>query len=101
MTTTKDNLALVVLCSTLGYQSKDDETAIKPLSVAAFNKLESRLNTAGLTPSVFFTEKLSDISGRLSLSEVEVKHIEQLLLRTEKLAEELERLAEKKIFVVG
>ena len=101
MTTTKDNLALVILCSTLGYQSKDSEAVIKPLTVSAYNKLESRLEKAGFTPSIFLSEKLADISGRLSLTESEVKHIEQLLLRSDKLAEELERLSEKKIYVVG
>ena len=101
MVSTKDNLALVVLCSTLGYQPKDDKTAIKPLTVAAFNKLENRLIKAGFSPSIFLKEKLSDISGLLSLSEAEASHIKQLLLRTDKLAEELDRLAEKKIYVAG
>lgn len=101
MATTKDNLALVVLCSTLGYRAKDGETPVKPLTVAAYNKLEARLETAGFTPSIFLTEKLSDISERLSLNEAEIDHIKQLLLRSDKLAEELDRLAEKKIYVVG
>ena len=101
MTTTKDNHALVVLCSTLDYKAKDDKSAVKPLTAAAYNKLEVRLETAGFTPSIFLTERLSDISGRLGLSDIEAAHIEKLLLRADKLGEELERLAEKKIYVMG
>ena len=101
MVKTKDNLALVVLCSTLGYQQKDEKSAVKPLTIAAYNKLEVKLEAAGFTPSIFLTEKLTDISERLKLSAEEVSHIEKLLLRADKLAEELDRLAEKKIYVVG
>lgn len=101
MATTKDNLALVVLCSTLGYKPKDDKSAVKPLTLAAYNKLEARLDAAGFTPSVFLTEKLSDISAYLGLTAEETGHIEKLLLRAGKLGEELERLAEKKIYVTG
>lgn len=101
MATTKDNLALVVLCSTLGYKAKDDKSTVKPLTVAAYNKLESRLEAAGFTPSVFLTEKLSNIAQRLALSAEETSHIEKLLLRADKLGEELDRLAEKKIYVTG
>lgn len=101
MATTKDNLALVVLCSTLGYKASDDKSTVKPLTVAAYNKLEARLEAAGFTPSVFLTEKLSDISARLELSSEEASHIERLLLRADKLGEELDRLAEKKIYVTG
>jgi predicted Rossmann fold nucleotide-binding protein DprA/Smf involved in DNA uptake len=99
--TTKDNLALMVLCSTLDYKAKDEKSAVKPLTIAAYNKLEVKLKTAGFTPSVFLTEKLTDISTRLNLSAQETSHIEKLLLRTDKLAEELDRLAEKKIYVTG
>lgn len=101
MATTKDNLALVVLCSTLGYNAKDDKSSVKPLTIAVYNKLVTKLMAAKLTPSVFLTEKLSDISGRLELTAEEVNHIEKLLLRADKLGEELERLAEKKIYVVS
>lgn len=101
MTTTKDNLALVVLCFTLGYSPKDEKSAVKPLTVAAHNKLEARLEKAGFTPSIFLNERLEDISGRLSIDEKEFKHIESLLKRTDKLGEELDRLAEKKIYVTS
>ena len=101
MATTKDNHALVVLCSALDYKAKDDKSAVKPLTIAAYNKLEIRLEAAGFTPSVFLTEKLSDISGRLNLNETETEHIEKLLLRADKLGEELDRLAERKIYVAG
>jgi len=121
MTTSKDNHALVVLCSTIGYQSKatkdkkeksdksdknnketaDDKKAVKPLTLAAYNKLETRLQSAGFSPSIFLTEKLTDISERLSLTQPEIEQIEKLLLRADKLGEELERLAEKKIYTVS
>ena len=107
MITTKDNLALVVLCSTLAYPSKsskvdkDDKETLKPLTLAAYNKLETRLKKAKLTPSVFLTEKISDISERLSLTPQEIEHIGKLLLRASKLGEELERLAEMKIYVTS
>ena len=91
----------MVLCSTLGYKATDDKSAVKPLTAAAYNKLEARLEAAGFTPSVFLTEKLSDISARLGLSDEEVRHIEKLMLRSDKLGEELDRLAEKKIYVTG
>jgi len=99
--TAKDNLALVVLCSTLGYKTADDESAVKPLTAAVYNKLEARLNAARFTPSVFLTEKLSDISARLGLTADESSHIEKLMLRADKLGEELERLAERKIYATG
>jgi predicted Rossmann fold nucleotide-binding protein DprA/Smf involved in DNA uptake len=97
-------LALVILCSTFGYTPKDklDEKAVvKPLTIAAYNKLEKRLEAAGFTPSIFLAEKLSDISGRLSLNAKEIDHIEKLLQRADRLAEELERLAERKIYVTS
>ena len=71
------------------------------MTVAAYNKLEAKLDAAGFTPSVFLTEKLSDISARLGLSKEETSHIEKLLLRADKLGDELDRLAEKKIYVAG
>lgn len=101
MATTKDNHALVVLCSTLGYSPKDEKSAVKPLTVAAYNKLEARLDAAGFTPSIFLTEKLADISAPLALKGEERNHIEKLLLRADKLGEELDRLSERKIYVVG
>jgi predicted Rossmann fold nucleotide-binding protein DprA/Smf involved in DNA uptake len=101
MVTTNDNHALVVLCSTLDYKAKDDKSAVKPLTIAAYNRLETRLEAAGFTPSIFLTEKLSDISGRLELAAEEIEHIGKLLLRADKLGEELERLAENKIYVTG
>ena len=97
MATTKDNHALMVLCSTLDFKAKDDKSAVKPLTVAAYNKLEA----AGFTPSVFLTEKLADISASIGLSADEIALIEKLLLRADKLGEELERLAEMKIYVAG
>jgi predicted Rossmann fold nucleotide-binding protein DprA/Smf involved in DNA uptake len=103
--TTKDNLALVVLCSTLGYSSakndKDSDIAVKPLTVATYNKLEAKLNEANLTPAVFLTEKLTDIASQLGLAEKETDQIENLLHRADKLGEELDRLAEKKIYVTS
>jgi len=101
LTATKDNLALVVLCSTLDYKAKDEKSAVKPLTVAAYNKLEARLNAAGFTPSIFLSERLADISGRLALTAQEIEQIENLLRRSDKLGEELERLAEKKIYVTS
>ena len=101
MATTKDNHALVVLCSTLDYKAKDDKSAVKPLTLTAYNKLVVKLVEAGLTPSVFLTEKLSDVSLLLKLSEAETAHIENLLLRADKLGEELERLSEMKIYVTS
>jgi len=114
--TTKDNFALMVLCSTLGYPSKsekskksekdnkddkDTKDAVKPLTPAVYNKLEAKLKAAGFTPSIFLTEKLSDISDKLSLTKPEIDQIEKLFHRAEQLGEELERLAEKKIYVVS
>jgi len=98
---TKDNLALVVLCSALDYKAKDEKSAVKPLTVAACNKLEIKLNAVGFTPSIFLTEKLTDISSRLELTAEETAHIEKLLLRADKLGDELDRLAEKKIYVTS
>jgi predicted Rossmann fold nucleotide-binding protein DprA/Smf involved in DNA uptake len=92
---------LVVLCSTLGYKATDDKSAVKPLTAAVYNKLEARLEAVGFTPAVFLTEKLTDISARLELTAEEISHIEKLLLRADKLGEELDRLAEKKIYVTG
>jgi len=99
VTTTKDNLALVVLCSTLGYTP--EKSSVKPLTVAAYNKLEARLNEMGFTPSLFLNERMSDISEWLLLDEKEAAHLEALLLRADKLGEELERLAEKNIYVTS
>ena len=101
MATTKDNLALVVLCSTLGYSAKDDKSAVKPLTLVGYNKLESRLEAAGLSPSIFLTEKLPDVARRIVLLPEETEHIKNLLLRADRLGEELDRLAEKKIYVTG
>ena len=61
--TAKDNLALVVLCSTLGYDMKSDKNTVKPLTTTAYNKLEARMDSLGFMPSIFLEERFSDISG--------------------------------------
>jgi len=99
--TAKDNLALVVLCSTFGYGASDEKSKIKPLTTAAYTKLEKRMDSVDLMPSVFLQEKLSDISGLLALTEPEITQISGLLARADKLGEELDRLAEKKIYVTS
>ena len=99
--TAKDNLALVVLCSTLGYDTKNEKNTVKPLTTAAYNKVESRLDSLGFMPSIFLEEKFSDISGLFAFADKEVEQISQLLGRADKLGEELDRLAEKKIYVVS
>jgi len=99
--TAKDNLALVVLCSTLGYDTKNDKNTVKPLTTAAFNKLETRMDSLGFMPSIFLEERFSDISGLFSFNEKEVDQISKLLSRADKLGEELDRLAEKKIYVTS
>ena len=63
--TAKDNLALVVLCSTLGYDMKSEKnkpgrspngellgqaSRVKPLTTAAYNKLEARMDSLGFMP---------------------------------------------------
>jgi len=99
--TAKDNLALVVLCSTLGYDMKNSKNTVKPLTTAAYNKLEARLDSLGFMPSIFLEEKFSDIAGLFAFTEKEVEQISQLLGRTDKLGEELDRLAEQKIYVTS
>ena len=99
--TAKDNLALVVLCTTLGYDTKGKKNSVKPLTTAAFNKLEARMDSLGLAPSIFLQEKFSDISGLLAFSDKELNQVSKLLLRADKLGDELDRLAEKKIYITS
>ena len=99
--TARDNLALVVLCSTLGYEASSDNLKLKPLTTAAYTKLEKRMDSVDLMPSVFLQEKLSDISGLLALTEIEIEQISSLLARADRLGEELDRLAEKKIYITS
>lgn len=97
--TTKDNLALLVLCSTPGYKGKNE--TVKPFTLVAYNKLERRLAAAGRTPGCFLTEKLDCLVESLSLEPQETTQIEALLLRAGELGRELERLAQQQIFIVG
>lgn len=97
--TTKDNLAIVILCSNLGYDPNDEKTTVKPFTVAAFNKLIEKLNYVCVTPEIFLREKLNSLSGMLGLTDDETERIEKLMLRADKLGEEIERLAEMKIYI--
>jgi predicted Rossmann fold nucleotide-binding protein DprA/Smf involved in DNA uptake len=97
--TTKDNLAQIVLCSDLGYDPNDEKTLVRPLTAAAWGKIEDKLRACGYSPSVFLTEKLADVANNIGLSDADVSHIEKLLLRSDKLGAEIDRLAEMKIFI--
>lgn len=97
--TTKDNLAQIVLCSDLGYNPNDEKTFVRPFTVAAWCKLETKLNGLGYMPSVFLNDTLSDVAHELGLTAEEEAHIRKLLLRSDNLGAEIERLAEMKIFV--
>jgi predicted Rossmann fold nucleotide-binding protein DprA/Smf involved in DNA uptake len=96
---TKDNLAQVVLYTNLGYDPNDEKAKIKPFTTAAYNKIEEKLAQAKLRPEIFLTEKLDIVSRLLSLTEEQTERINKLLLRSDRLGEEIERLAEDKIYI--
>lgn len=99
MASTKDNLAQIVLCTNLGYDPNDEKAKIKPFTTAAFNKLEQKMNSIGVSPEIFLTEKLDIVSRLLILTDEEAEQIRKLLLRADRLGEEIERLAQLQIYI--
>gem|GEM_PF-5128585 len=91
--TTKDNLAQIVLCSDLGYDPNDEKTFVRPFTVAAWNKLETKLNALKYTSSVFLSDTPTDIAREIGLTTEEESHIQKLLLRADRLGAKIERLA--------
>ncbi|GHV47465.1 hypothetical protein FACS189499_05030 [Clostridia bacterium] len=98
VTTTKDNLARIILCSDLGYDPNNEKTFVRPFTVSAWNKIEAKLTSARLTPSALF-ELLDKTARDIGLTTAEEAQIGKLLLRADKLSGEIERLVEMKIFI--
>lgn len=97
--TTKDNLTQIILCSDLGYDPKDDKTFVRPFTISAWNKLETKLSALKYTPSVFLSGTLKELGQEIGLSAEGEAHIQKLLQRADKLGAEIERLADMKIYI--
>jgi predicted Rossmann fold nucleotide-binding protein DprA/Smf involved in DNA uptake len=79
----------------LGYDPNDEKTFVRPFTVSAWNKIEAKLAAAGVTPSALLDKTARDIG----LTADEDTQIGKLLLRADKLGDEIEQLAEMKIFI--
>ncbi len=98
-TIAKENIAQIILCTNLGYNAKENNHPVRPFTTAAYNKLEEKMVTAGVTASIFITEKMDKVAEILSLTQAEKEKAEALLERTAQLYQEIESLGEKHIYV--
>lgn len=95
---TAENIVTVLLCSTLGYDPEDK--SVKPFTVAQFNALERKLGSAIVPIGYLLSEGLESVSKRVGLTADEKNRISVLMLRADKISAELNRLAQRKIYIV-
>ncbi len=95
---TKENLAIIALCSQLGYDS--DHETFKPYTTKGFFKLYLKFKNAGLGMDILYKESIQSVAETLSLSSDECLKIELLINRTKKLESDLDRFVDRRVFVV-
>jgi DNA processing protein len=89
-----DSLALLLLCSQLGFEDPSD----KALTLREWNPLARKLKATSLRPADLLTVPMADLQVRLNLSNDEIARFDRLLSRSRELTSELERYAHLGIF---
>lgn len=96
--TTTENIVTILLCSNLGYDPNDK--SVKPFTVNQFYELEKKFSERFIMLGDLLTKGTEEISKKISLTEEEKSRINTLMLRADKISDEINRLAEMKIYIV-
>ncbi len=96
--TTTENIVTILLCSNLGYDPNDK--SIKPFTINQFNALEGKFKEKFVLLGDILTEGTEKVSKRVSLTDDEISRINTLMLRADKISDEINRLAESKIYII-
>lgn len=90
---------IALLCSRLALSPSDIETA-KPLSAREWSQVSEKIAASSWTPPDLLGKSAADIASGLQLPAAEAERIARLTMRGGRLAIELERLAQRGIWVL-
>ena len=89
---TKDSLAIILICSNIGLNMKDEE-GLKPYTTSQWNKLAEKIMQSSLKrPEALFSTDEQVWSKELYLKENEIIRLKKLLARAGQLGVEIEQL---------
>lgn len=96
---TKDSLAILLICSNLGLNLKDEDS-VKPYTLNQWNKLTERLiNSSMKRPEAFFETDEEMWRKDLFLTDEEIARLKKLLARAGQVGIEIEHLENLGIYI--